>query len=89
VTWEIVVAGPAVRAIGEKLPEHVATSVVEFAYGPLSENPRRVGKPLKAELAGSWSARRGEWRIIYEIDDTRHVVTITQVAHRGIVYRGR
>ncbi|MGH3181456.1 MAG: type II toxin-antitoxin system RelE family toxin [Streptosporangiaceae bacterium] len=28
-----------------------------------------MGRPLRRELAGIWSARRGPYRVIYEIDD--------------------
>ena len=42
---------------------------VEFIYGPLAENPRRVGKPLRGELMGQFFARRGTFRIVYEFSD--------------------
>ena len=48
-------------------PERIVAAVVEFLLGPLSENPRRVGHQLQRELAGLWSARRGAYRVIYEI----------------------
>jgi mRNA-degrading endonuclease RelE of RelBE toxin-antitoxin system len=60
---------------------------VEFVYGALAEEPRRMGKPLRFELAGRWSARRGAYRVIYRIDDQARVVTIEIVAHRSDVYR--
>jgi mRNA-degrading endonuclease RelE of RelBE toxin-antitoxin system len=55
--------------------------------GPPSENPRRVGHPLRRELTGLWSARRGAYRVVYEIDDDRHVVSVLRVDHRADVYR--
>ena len=42
---------------------------VEFIRGTLAENPRRVGKPLRGELTDQFSARRGTYRIAYEISD--------------------
>jgi len=42
---------------------------VEFIYGPLAENPRWVGKPLRGELMGQFFARRGTFRIVYEFSD--------------------
>ena len=53
----------------QNLPEKIAMACVEFIYGPLAENPRRVGKPLRGELTGQFSARRGTYRIVYEISD--------------------
>jgi mRNA interferase RelE/StbE len=52
-----------------RLPGKVATAPVEFIYGSLAENPRRVGKPLRFGLAGLDSARRGDYRVVYRIDD--------------------
>lgn len=63
---ERVVAGPAARAISEHVPEAVATAVIDLVTGPLIENPQRVGKPLRHELEGVWSARRGTFRIPYQ-----------------------
>ena len=67
-----------------RLPEKVATAVVEFIYGPLADNPQRVGKPLRFELEGLHSARRGDFRIIYRITD---LVTILAIEHRADAYR--
>ena len=46
----------------DRLPLAIASVVVEFIYGPLAQNPHRVGKPLRFELAGKRSARRGNYR---------------------------
>jgi mRNA interferase RelE/StbE len=70
-----------------RIPEKVATAVVEFIYGALVENPRRVGHELHLELAGRHSARRGSFRVIYIVDDDQQRVVITDVKHRGDVYR--
>ncbi|MGH8908211.1 MAG: type II toxin-antitoxin system RelE family toxin [Egibacteraceae bacterium] len=72
-----------------RLPDKVRTAALEAIFGPIAERPRRVGKPLTEELAGMYSARRGDYRVIYEIDDEAHVVVILRVQHRGDVYRPR
>ena len=69
------------------LPEKIATACVEFIYGPLSENPHRVGKPLLGPLLEQHSARRGSYRVVYRIDDENLVVLINRVDHRANVYR--
>jgi mRNA interferase RelE/StbE len=86
--WALRVAASAERQLA-RLPERVAAAVVEFMVGPLSENPRRVGHPLQRELAGLWSARRGAYRVVYEIDDQATTVTILRIEHRSDVYRPR
>jgi mRNA interferase RelE/StbE len=72
-----------------KLPEKAATAAVEFIYGSLAENPRRVGKPLKLTMDGLYSARRGDYRVIYSIDDHLRTVTVVAIEHRSDVYRPR
>jgi mRNA interferase RelE/StbE len=72
-----------------RLPEKVATAVVEFLYGSLATNPYRVGKPLKLGLEGLYSARRGDYRVVYRIDDHRHQVTVVAIEHRSDIYRPR
>jgi mRNA interferase RelE/StbE len=75
---------PTAKRALVRLPEKVAAPVVEFVYGALADNPRRVGKPLRFELEGLHSARRGDFRIIYRIGDQ---VTIIAIEHRADVYR--
>ena len=54
--YQLKVAGPAARSL-EKVPERVATAVVEFMTGRLMENPHRIGKPLTGRFAGLHAAR--------------------------------
>ena len=72
-----------------RLPEKAAAAVVEFLYGSLAENPHGVGKPLKFGLEGLHSARRGDYRVIYRIDDDDGRVTVFAVEHRSDIYRPR
>jgi mRNA interferase RelE/StbE len=53
----------------------------------LSENPRpRRSKKLSG--GGSrWRIRTGDYRILYEIDETRKQVRVYRIAHRKEVYR--
>ena len=86
--WALRVAASAERQLS-RLPDRVAAAVAAFVIGPLSENPRRVGHPLQRELAGLWSARRGAYRVVYEIDDAASTVTVLRIDHRSDVYRPR
>lgn len=83
----VVVAAPAARDL-ERLPEKVLHAVVEL-FSALAESPERLGKPLVFDLAGLFSARRGPYRVIYELDEERRVVTVVAVGHRSDVYRPR
>jgi mRNA interferase RelE/StbE len=72
-----------------RLPEKVATAVVEFVYGGLAAAPHRVGRALQLELAGLHAARRGDFRVVYRIDDEERRVVIAYIDHRADVYRCR
>jgi mRNA interferase RelE/StbE len=85
--YELVVARPAARAISDVLPESVAAAVLDFLTGALIDNPHRVGRELRRELAGIHSARRGTYRILYRIDDETRTVTVLRIDHRSDVYR--
>jgi mRNA interferase RelE/StbE len=88
--YELGTAPPARRAIADELPGDVAAAAVEFITGPLLTNPRRVGKPLAAELEGMFSARLArDWRVLYEIDDAKHTVIVLDIRHRATSYRAR
>ncbi len=79
----------AARRALTRLPEKVATAVVEFLYGSLAASPHRVGKPLELSLEGLHSTRRGDYRVIYRIDDQQHLVTVIAIEHRSDIYRPR
>lgn len=87
--FEPVLTPPATRAIQQHLPEGVAAAVIEFLTGPLIDNPHRVGKPLRGELAGIHSARRGTYRVLYRINDQAHEVVVLRIEHRRDAYSRR
>ncbi len=81
---------PARRALATRLPADVAAAAGEFITGPLLENPQRVGKPLAEELTGIYSARLGrDYRVLYEIDETKHLVLVLDIRPRSAAYRAR
>ncbi len=82
-SYELILTPPAVRAIRSGLPEAVAAAVVEFLSGALVDNPHRVGKPLRGELAGIHSARRGTYRVLYRIKEESREVVVVRIDHRG------
>jgi mRNA interferase RelE/StbE len=74
------------RALAETLPEAVAAAVWEFVNGPLLDSPHRVGKRLRFELEGYYSARRGQYRVIYRIDEREVIVDVIKISHRSDAY---
>lgn len=87
VPYELVLTTPAIRAVQSGLPEGIAAAVIEFLTGALVENPHRVGKQLRGDLAGIHSARRGTYRLLYRINEVQHEVVVLRIEHRRDVYR--
>ena len=50
------------------------------------EDPRRFGKPLKANLTGLWRYRVRDYRILCQIKDGMLLVLVVSVGHRKNVY---
>lgn len=84
--YEVVFTRSARQALERDLPEKVAAAAFEFIMGALRENPHRLGKPLREPLAPLYSARRGEYRVIYRIFDARLVIEVVSVSHRRDAY---
>ncbi|MGH3655439.1 MAG: type II toxin-antitoxin system RelE family toxin [Micromonosporaceae bacterium] len=73
----------------QALPPRVAEALVAFIFEGLAANPRLRGKPLERDLEGLWSARRGDYRILYRLDDDTKTVHVIRIAHRADAYRRR
>ena len=84
--YEVEITPPALRHLN-RLPEKVKGAAVEAILGTIAANPRRAGKELRGEFGGWRSARRGDFRVIYEIDEDAKVVLVHLVAHRRTAYR--
>ena len=84
--WRLVVMGPARRQF-DRLPMSVAAAVLE-TLDAITKNPKRLGKRLTLEHEGRWSARRGPYRIIYELLEEERLVRVIAIGRRDI-YRRR
>lgn len=86
--YDLVLAPAARRALTDVLPRAAAFAAWEFVNGPLRDATSRVGAPLRDPVRGLWRARRGEYRVRYEIDDVRRLVRVLDIDHRRDAYRG-
>lgn len=77
---------PSARRDLNRLKEAAALAVLE-AIDHIADAPQRMGRPLRLELEGLWSARRGPYRVVYRIDEDKRLVQIITVDHRADVYR--
>lgn len=69
-----------------RLPFDLAPAVGALLDGPLSGNPRRVGSALvDPPFVGVHRAKRGEYVVLYDIDDDAMVVRVRRVEHHRTV----
>jgi mRNA interferase RelE/StbE len=87
-SYRVVLRQAEARAL-QRMPEKISNACWELIHGPLAQNPHRVGKPLLEPLALQYSARRGEYRVLYLIEDEQVTIIITSVTHRTDAYRTR
>ena len=71
----------------DRLPGKVRHAALTTILGPIAESPHRAGESLTGELKGLRSARRGDYRIIYEIIEDEAVVAIHRIQNRRDGYR--
>ena len=85
-SWNVEFAPAAVRSL-ERLPTKVATAVVEFVTTTLSVGPERMSKSLRGDLDGLRSARRGDYRVLFRLDEVTATLLVIRIAHRADAYR--
>jgi len=70
----------------EALPNAVRDAVFETLV-LIELEPEDMGKRLVGRMAGLWSARAGNYRILYTIEPSG--VIVRSIRHRGVAYRPR
>ncbi len=78
-----------VNKLLDKMDPQVSRRIREWINDNLDycENPRLYGKALHGNLAGNWSYRVGDYRIIADIQDDKIIILVTDVGHRREIYR--
>ena len=76
-------AAREIEAVGQKKDRQ---RIVE-AIGSLSGDPRPAGSEKLAGIEGRYRVRRGNFRVVYAVDDTARTVEIVKVGHRREIYR--
>lgn len=84
--YHAVLTASALRSLSS-VPPRAAEPLVAFIYGSLASDPQSRGKPLRGELAGRWAARRGDYRIVYRLDEVTMTMYVLNIGHRAHVYR--
>lgn len=89
--YTVRLAGGVLRALQagppRGVPLNAAWAIFEFINGPLSQDAWKVSKPLHDKLEGFRGARRGEYRVVFRIDEKERVIRVVRVDHRSDIYR--
>lgn len=83
-TWSLRYTREAAKQI-EKLDRSVKERI-RHGLETLAQDPHR-GKVLTGVLAGRWSYRVGDYRLLYKVYLGEQTVVILTVGHRREVYR--
>ncbi|MBB2891670.1 type II toxin-antitoxin system RelE family toxin [Flexivirga oryzae] len=86
--WRVELTSPAIRDLG-RIPPRYASAIVEFLTAVLPIDPPRMGKPMHNELEGLQGARRGDYRVLYRIDQEQNALFVIRIDHCGRIYRTR
>ena len=84
-TYAITFARSARKGL-EPLGEPMGTRVVR-RIERLGSDPRPTGCRKLEGAEDLWRIRIGDYRIIYSVDDSGHVVDISAIRHRSDAYR--
>jgi mRNA interferase RelE/StbE len=76
---------PSARKELEALPDNVLGRVLQKVEA-LQDAPRPAGCRKLKGYKDQWRIRVGDWRVVYIIDDTARLISVTRVAHRREVY---
>ena len=85
-SWRLEVTARVRRDL-DRLPPRIAVAVVEFVTRTLPENPELLSKPLTGDLEGLRSARRGDYRVIFELRGADRIILLIRLGHRAHIYR--
>lgn len=69
-----------------KLPKVIKQRMQTFVEQKLVEDPILFGKPLKYDWRNHYSARIGDYRIVYRVEKSENQVFIVAMQHRKDVY---
>ena len=69
-----------------RLQGHIRQRINQYLL-QLESEPRHSGVEKLVGRPNSWRVRVGDYRILYEIDDTKQRVTVYRIVHRREAYR--
>ena len=83
--YKVVVTSHAEREL-KRLDRSTKNRILPVALA-LSDNPRPHGCLKVKDEERRWRIRVGDYRVIYDIDDTSRKIDVLHIGHRREVYR--
>jgi len=73
----------------QKLDKPTAKILTEWVKKNLegTDDPRKLGKSLSGNRSNQWRYRKGNYRIIADIQDDEIIILILDIGHRKDIYR--
>lgn len=68
------------------IPANMRARIRRAIERRLTTEPGEYGERLRKDLAGAWKLRVGDYRIVFDLDPKRTLVTVLLIAHRRSVY---
>lgn len=82
--YKVIIERNAVKDVESLPPEFI--NLIVSAIKNLQDNPRPHGVKKLFNDVG-WRIRKGDYRILYTIDDKNKIAAVYRVKHRREVYR--
>jgi mRNA interferase RelE/StbE len=84
-TYEIEWKRAAIKEL-QKLPRPIISKIVS-AVGNLASNPYPHGVRKLVSTENSYRIRVGDYRVLYNIVETKLIIEVIRVGHRKDIYR--
>lgn len=81
-----VVLTPAAARQYRKFRDRRVVSRIKMALKGLAVDPRPIGAKKMTGVDG-YRIRVGDYRIVYKVVDSRKLVKVARIGHRGEIYR--
>ncbi|HET6527244.1 MAG TPA: type II toxin-antitoxin system RelE/ParE family toxin [Balneolaceae bacterium] len=84
--WQVQIERKAQKAL-KKIPNPYKANIIE-AIDSLADKPRPHNCTKLKGASDLWRVRVNDYRIVYQIKDTKLLVLIVRIGHRRDVYEG-
>ena len=84
--YKVVIGASAAKELESVDGKSVRIRLVD-AISALGPSPRHPGVEKLSGSHDRYRVRVGDFRVVYSIDDDRHIVDVVKIGHRREVYR--